>query len=257
MAEGTKKKRLTFIGSTKKEKILGIFAIMLLFLVVGRNSLVLPAWERWKITRERIDQQEELYRRYLDIYNQKDDVERIYKSNQETIERIEEKIFRGNDIHVASAKLQKAVETLAESNNIYIRRTHNEKPVEISGGLYVITLGVFGEVRTMVDLNRFLEGLEFHKDKFLYAPRLYIKNIRNKVSLEIQVFGIAMIEAGAIPLRYEQEAMPARLNRPAGPTTGLQAEGRQRAGREAGQPGRTTRGNRGRGDKRQAIGNRQ
>jgi hypothetical protein len=194
MVKEKKKRRLRFVGSTKKEKILAIFAVVLLVLVLGKNRIVLPALEKWTITRERIEQQEELYRRYLDIFNQRDDVKRIYESNQETIERIEKKVFRGNDIHVASAKLQKVVETLAEGNNIYIRRTHNEKPVEISGGLYVITLGVFGEVGTMADLNRFLEGLEFHKDKFLYAPRLYVKNIRNKISLEIQVFSIAMIE---------------------------------------------------------------
>ena len=186
--------RIKLIGATRREKALGALALLILLLLIGKNSVVLPHWERWIHLQEHIQQQEGLYTRYLRIYDQREGIENAYKKNRVTIEKIEGKIFTGHDIHVTAAKLQKVIQELAKDNHIRIRRTQTEKPVQISGGLYVITLGVFGEARTMGDVNRFLEHLEHHQKKYLYAPRLYLKNIRKRLNLEIQVFSIAMID---------------------------------------------------------------
>ena len=187
------KKKIKFIGGTNAEKTLGILALILVVAVIGKTSIISPGLEKWFQARERFNAQKDLYNRYVSVYNKSEEVEAIYKKNIKTIEAIEKKIFTGNDINVTAAKLQKVVQQLADNNNIRVMRTNTEKPVKISGGLYVITLGVFGEARTMKDLNSFLEQLEYYQDKFLHAPRLYLKNIHKRISLEIQIFSVAMI----------------------------------------------------------------
>lgn len=187
------KYKFKIVGSTNMEKKLVVIALILLLVVLVKIFLVSPRWERWVQVRERVQVQNRLYHRYLAIYNKRGEVESTYKNNIKTIEAIEKKIFTGNDIHVAAAKLQKVIQSLAEKNNIRIMRTNIEKPVKISGGLYVITLGIFGEARTMKDLNGFLNQMEYYKEKHLHTPRVYLKNARKRISLEIQVFSVAMI----------------------------------------------------------------
>ena len=174
--------------------MLGILALILLLLVIGKTKVVLPFLEKWANIREQIHQQENLYSRYLQIYNQREQLKASYESNLETIRQIEGKIFTGPDVPISAAKLQKTVQELAAKNHVTIQRTQTEKPVQISGGLHVISLGVFGEAQTMVDLNLFLEQLEYFKEKFLYAPRLYVKNVGNRITMEIEIFSLAMID---------------------------------------------------------------
>ncbi|WDN90710.1 hypothetical protein BuS5_03681 [Desulfosarcina sp. BuS5] len=186
-------KKIKFIGSTSKEKALGIIALLLVLLFIGKTGMLGPVFQKWAHLREQIEAQQDLYNRYLTIYSQRDEVDRIYKKNLKTIETIEQKIFSGPDINIAAAKLQKIIQNLAQNNNIKIRRTQNNKPINISGGLYIISLGIFGESKTMRQLNGFLEELESYNNKFLFTPKLYAKSIKNRIILEIHVLGIAVI----------------------------------------------------------------
>lgn len=187
-------KQIKLAGATRMEKTLGVLALILLLLVIAKTNVLLPFLEKRANIREQIHQQENLYSRYLQIYNQREELKDSYERNLQTIRQIEGKIFTGHDVHVSAAKLQKIVQELAAKNHVMIQRTQTEQPVQISGGLYVISLGVFGQVQTMVDLNLFLEQLEYFKDKFLYAPKLYAKNIGNRITMEIQIFSLAMID---------------------------------------------------------------
>ena len=184
--------RLKTIGR-KREILLGAVAVFLLLLVLGRQNTGFSFLTDWKQVREQIELQQDLYSRYYHIYSQKEDVKRVYESNLETIEKVEKKVFTGHDIHVAAAKLQKVVQELASDNDIKVQRLNTQKPVQISGDLYAITLGLYGQAFTMADFNRFLETLEYHEDKYLYTPRLYVKEVRDHLTLEVEILSVAMI----------------------------------------------------------------
>ena len=186
-------KKIKFIGATRNEKIFGLVAVFLALLLFARNSITMPGLSEWRNVRERIVVQRELYDRHLAVYSQREVVEDIYNKNIKTIEDIEKKIFSGKNINVAAAKMQKVVQRLATENNMSTKRTNTEKPVEISDGLFVITLGLFGSAHSMADLNSFLEQIEYAKDKLIYIPRIYLKNVRKEIVFEMQAFSIAMI----------------------------------------------------------------
>ena len=187
-------KNIKLIGATRLEKIMGGIACLLLVAFLVRSLYQSQYMQTWEQKKDSLQTQLELYQRYTALYSQRENVEKTYKANLKNIEAIEDKIFTGNDINITSAKLQKVIQTLSTENNIAIQRTQTEKPVQVSDGLYVINLALFGQSDSMRDLNNFLATIENFGNKFLYNPKLYLKKTANSINFEMQIFGIAMLD---------------------------------------------------------------
>lgn len=194
MAEGQIMKKIKFVGSTSREKIFALIAIILLLLVLvrGKMELKIPGLDEYYTIRDRFETKSQLYQRYRALLNEKQHIEEVHHANIQVIETLEKKLFRGRNINVTAAKLQKMIQSLATANHISIARTNIEKPEKIADNLYMIRMAVYGEANRMTDINAFLARLEYNRDKYLFAPRLYLKLSRGKLLIEMKIFSLAM-----------------------------------------------------------------
>lgn len=176
---------------TKEKYLLGIVAFLALLLVIRSNfnSVIAPIFAN---SGEMVAQKKELYRKYLAILNNKEQIEKAYQKNKDVIESMEKKIFTGKDVNVAITRLQKSIQDIAEQSNINIKRIQTLKPEKVSDRLHAINLRIFAQSHTVKNLNTFLNQLEFNNQKLIYIPKLYTKKIRSELHIELEVFSLSV-----------------------------------------------------------------
>ncbi|TLD40444.1 MAG: hypothetical protein JETT_3286 [Candidatus Jettenia ecosi] len=163
-----------------RERILLIVALSVLFYIAIDKVLITPFFESIHETKERLETQKNLLKKYYSFVSNKNYYEGRLNDLEEYYTKLQEKFLSEETEELAFAKLQEIVNNLAVKNGLSVSRSTALKKEVINKKPYLVTVSINFEITELDSsqkLQNFLYDIEYNDDKFLFIDNLRIKTL--------------------------------------------------------------------------------
>ena len=176
-----------------REKALLVIALIVMFYLSIDKVIVTPFLKSTNETKERLETQKKLLKKYYSYINNKKQYEAKINELKQYYTKMQEKFISEETEDLASAKLQEMINNIARS-------TASKKEI-INKQPYLIALSIsieINDINSSQKLQNFLYDIEYNSDKFLFIDNLKIKtsglNVIKGATVSSTLTAIASIE---------------------------------------------------------------
>ncbi|MDN3514865.1 MAG: type II secretion system protein GspM [Candidatus Brocadia sp.] len=184
-----------------RERVLLVLALIVLFYIGIDRVLIAPFFKSINETKERLEAQEHLLKKYYSFVANKKQYEARVKDLEQYYTEFQGKFLSEETEELASAKLQEIVNNLASKNGLVVSRSTALKKEIINKKPYLIVLSINFEINDLDNsqkLQNFLYDIEYNNDKLLFIDNLRIKtlglNVVKGATVSSTLTAIASIE---------------------------------------------------------------
>lgn len=184
-----------------RERVFLVIALIVLFYMGIDRVVITPFFKSINETKERVETQEKLLRKYYSFVANKKHYETRLNALEQYYTEFQGKFLSEETEELASAKLQEIINNLATKNGLVVSRSTALKKEVINKTPYLIVLSINFEI---IDLNssqklqNFLYDIEYNDDKLLFIDNLRIKtlglNVVKGATISSTLMAIASIE---------------------------------------------------------------
>jgi hypothetical protein len=193
---------LELFGKFKvRERVFMVVALIVLFYVGIDRVAITPFFKSINETKERLETQEKLLRKYYSFVANKKQYENRLSELEQYYTKLQGKFLTEETEDLASAKLQEIINNLATRNGLVVSRSTALKKEVINKKPYLIVLSISFEISDLDDsqkLQNFLYDIEYNNDKLLFIDNLRIKtlglNVVKGATISSTLTAIASIE---------------------------------------------------------------
>jgi len=193
---------LELFGKFKvRERVFLIVALIVLFYIGIDRVVIAPFFKSITETKERLETQERLLRKYYSFVANKKQYETRLNDLEQYYTKFQGKFLSEETEELASAKLQEIINNLATKNGLVVSRSTALKKEIINKKPYLIVLSINFEISDLDNsqkLQKFLYDIEYNNDKLLFIDSLRIKtlglNVVKGATISSTLTAIASIE---------------------------------------------------------------
>lgn len=178
-----------------RERLLLIVSLIVLFYFGTDKIIITPFFKSINETKERLETQEKLLRKYYSFVANKKQYETRLNDLEQYYEKLHVKFLSEETEELASAKLQEIINNLATKNGLIVSRSTALKKELINKTPYLIALSISFEINDVDNtkkLQSFLYDVEYNNDKLLFIDNLRIKTLGLKVVKGVNVSSTLM-----------------------------------------------------------------
>ena len=184
-----------------REKALLVIALIVMFYLSIDKVIVTPFLKSINETKERLETQKKLLKKYYSYINNKKQYEAKINELKQYYTKMQEKFISEETEDLASAKLQEMINNIATKNGLVVSRSTASKKEIINKQPYLIALSIsieINDINSSQKLQNFLYDIEYNSDKFLFIDNLKIKtsglNVIKGATVSSTLTAIASIE---------------------------------------------------------------
>lgn len=184
-----------------RERVLMIVVLIVLFYVGIDRVVIAPFFKSIHETKERLETQEKLLRKYYSFVANKKNYENRLNDLEQYYTKLQGKFLTEETEELASAKLQEIINTLATKNGLVVSRSTALKKEVLNKKPYLIELSINFEISDLDSsqrLQNFLYDIEYNTDKLLFLDNLRIKtlglNVVKGATISSTLTAVASIE---------------------------------------------------------------
>lgn len=184
-----------------RERVLMIVVLIVLFYVGTDRVAIAPFLKSIHETKERLETQEKLLRKYYSFVANKKNYENRLNDLEQYYTKLQGKFLTEETEELASAKLQEIINNLATKNGLVVSRSTALKKEVINKKPYLIELSINFEISDLDSsqrLQNFLYDIEYNTDKLLFLDNLRIKtlglNVVKGATISSTLTAVASIE---------------------------------------------------------------
>ena len=184
-----------------RERVFLIVALIVLFYIGIDRVVIAPFFKSITETKERLETQEKLLRKYYSFVANKKQYETRLNDLEQYYTKFQWKFLSEETEELASAKLQEIINNLATKNGLVVSRSTALKKEIINRKPYLIVLSINFEITDLDSsqkLQKFLYDIEYNTDKLLFIDNLRIKtlglNVVKGATISSTLTAIASIE---------------------------------------------------------------
>lgn len=184
-----------------RERVLMIVVLIVLFYVGIDRVVIAPFFKSIHETKERLETQEKLLRKYYSFVANKKNYENRLNDLEQYYTKLQGKFLTEETEELASAKLQEIINNLATKNGLVVSRSTALKKEVLNKKPYLIELSINFEISDLDSsqrLQNFLYDIEYNTDKLLFLDNLRIKtlglNVVKGATISSTLTAVASIE---------------------------------------------------------------
>lgn len=184
-----------------RERVLLVVVLIVLFYIGIDRVAIAPFFKSINETKERLETQEKLLRKYYSFAANKKQYENRLDDLEQYYTKLQGKFLTEETEELASAKLQEMINNLATKNGLVVSRSTALKKEVINKKPYLIVLSINFEISDLDNsqrLQNFLYDIEYNNDKLLFIDNLRIKtlglNVVKGATISSTLTAIASIE---------------------------------------------------------------
>lgn len=178
-----------------------IVVLIVLFYVGIDRVVIAPFFKSIHETKERLETQEKLLRKYYSFVANKKNYENRLNDLEQYYTKLQGKFLTEETEELASAKLQEIINNLATKNGLVVSRSTALKKEVLNKKPYLIELSINFEISDLDSsqrLQNFLYDIEYNTDKLLFLDNLRIKtlglNVVKGATISSTLTAVASIE---------------------------------------------------------------